>query len=110
MKDFLNCASDIAVDFAHLTLCFLLAASLFLLYQIGTVKGYYQDEISKVAWNVFWMVIGGVVTCVSLGGNYLRWKMYENSILRSGRKKKSKISSRREEEFERRRSMAITSK
>lgn len=73
-------------------ICFLVGASLYVVFQIEVIDQYYVDESAKVAWNVFWSVLGGGIPVISFGGNYIRWKVYEHWILRSGTKTKSSRS------------------
>ena len=61
-------------------------ASLFVVQQIDRIDSFYQDENARLAWIVFWSVIGGAVPVVAFGGNLLRWKMYQRWILYAGKK------------------------
>jgi hypothetical protein len=67
---------------------FLVLASLFVVHQINVVDDVYADEDGKSAWMAFWVIGCGVTPGVACGGNWMRWKMYERWILRSGSKSK----------------------
>jgi len=77
---------------ASFWICFLFFASLYVCIQVGNVEEYYVDENARMAWIVFWSVIGGAVPLISFGGNFIRWKVYERWILESGSKSKVKKS------------------
>mmetsp|Transcript_32001 Transcript_32001/g.76443 ORF Transcript_32001/g.76443 Transcript_32001/m.76443 type:complete len:328 (+) Transcript_32001:213-1196(+) len=64
-------------------------ASLFVVQQIDRIDSFYQDENARLAWIIFWSVIGGVVPVVAFGGNFLRWKMYQRWVLHAGKKSKN---------------------
>mmetsp|Transcript_24309 Transcript_24309/g.34816 ORF Transcript_24309/g.34816 Transcript_24309/m.34816 type:complete len:358 (+) Transcript_24309:65-1138(+) len=66
-------------------LMFLLSASVFVCLQIGEISDVYEDESSYWAWTIFAIVMGGVTPVVAIGGNLIRWKMYERWILKSGK-------------------------
>ena len=76
-------------------ICFLLGASLFLCFQIDRIDEFYEDEDGEAAWTVFYCMVGGVVPLVALGGNFIRWKIYEHWMLKRGRK--SRKGSRRDD-------------
>ncbi len=67
---------------------FLVLASLFVVRQISQVDEYYADEDANSAWMAFWIIGCGVTPGVACGGNWIRWKMYERWILKSGSKSK----------------------
>lgn len=67
---------------------FLVLASLFVVHQINVVDDVYADEDGKSAWMAFWVIGCSVTPGVACGGNWMRWKMYERWILRSGSKSK----------------------
>ncbi|KAL7500833.1 hypothetical protein ACHAWT_008750 [Skeletonema menzelii] len=67
-------------------LAFLLGASIFVCLQINEITDVYQDESAYWAWTIFITVMAGVTPVVAVGGNLLRWKMYERWILKSGKK------------------------
>ena len=69
---------------------FLILASLFVIRQITEVDKYYADEDAYSAWMAFWIIGCGVTPGVACGGNWIRWKMYERWILKSGSKSKGK--------------------
>ena len=75
-------------------LAFLLLASVFVCLQINEISGVYDDESSYWAWTTFTIVMAGVTPVVAIGGNLIRWKMYERWILKSGKTGKSDGSSR----------------
>eukprot|EP00970_Alexandrium_tamarense_P014042 scaffold3848_cov198-Alexandrium_tamarense.AAC.13 len=54
--------------------------------QIGVVDEYYNDESAEWAWLVFWVGGCGIVPLLAFGGNWIRWKLYQRWILRSGKK------------------------
>jgi len=66
-------------------LAFLLFASVFVCLQIDEISDVYQDESSYWAWTIFIIVMAGVTPVVAIGGNLIRWKIYERWILRSGK-------------------------
>lgn len=68
---------------------FLLFSSIFVCLQIEDIEDIYQDESSKWAWFVLMVTMAGVTPIVAIGGNLLRFKMYERFILKSGKKGKS---------------------
>lgn len=77
---------------------FLLLASLYVTVQIAVVEDYYDDEDGRWAWTVFWSGAGGGIA-VAIGGNFLRWKVYEHWMLAGGTTKrpaKKKMSRRRD--------------
>ena len=65
---------------------FLFFASLYVCFQIGVVDEYYNDESAEWAWLVFWVGGCGIVPLLAFGGNWIRWKLYQRWILRSGKK------------------------
>jgi hypothetical protein len=67
-------------------LAFLLFASVFVCLQIDEIADVYQDENSYWAWFIFILVMAGVTPVVAIGGNLIRWKIYERWILNSGKK------------------------
>jgi len=69
-------------------LAFLLLASVFVCHQIDVISDVYQDESSYWAWCIFTIVMAGVTPVVAIGGNLIRWKIYERWILKSGSKGK----------------------
>lgn len=75
---------------ASLWVCFLLLACLYVIYRIEEVDDAYEDENAKTAWWAFWYVVGAVVPAVAIGGNWIRWKIYERWMLHNGSKNKSK--------------------
>ena len=70
--------------------CFLILACLYVVDRIDQVDDAYDDEDAKTAWWAFWYVIGAVVPAVAIGGNWIRWKIYERWMLHNGSKNKSK--------------------
>lgn len=68
---------------------FLLFSSIFVCLQIEDIEDIYQDESSKWAWFVLMVTMAGVTPIVAIGGNLLRFKMYERFILKSGKRGKS---------------------
>eukprot|EP01082_Thalassiosira_pseudonana_P010156 g9005.t1 g9005 contig34:618838-619826(-) len=69
-----------------LWISFLFFASLYVCFQIGVVDEYYNDESAEWAWLVFWVGGCGIVPLLAFGGNWIRWKLYQRWILRSGKK------------------------
>ena len=62
--------------------------------QVNIVEDYYYDENSKWCWKTFGITVGVAVPLVAGGGNWLRWKMYEWWILKSGTKVKKEDEKR----------------
>jgi len=62
---------------------FLFSASLYTCFQMENIEDYYVDESATWAW-IFFAAGCVIVPCISFGGNYIRWKLYERWILNSG--------------------------
>ena len=69
-------------------LAFLLFASVFVCLQIQEISDVYPDESSYWAWTIFTAFMAGVTPVVAIGGNLIRWKIYERWILKSGEKRR----------------------
>ena len=68
------------------------------LYNYHDYDLYYDDESARVAWIVYWSVLGGGIPVIAFGGNYIRWKIYERWMLQSGTKKRGKKSKKEKEQ------------
>ena len=79
-------------------IAFLVGASAYVATQIEVVDEYYDDESARVAWIVYWSVLGGGIPVIAFGGNYIRWKIYERWMLQSGTKKRGKKSKKEKEQ------------
>jgi hypothetical protein len=77
--------------------CFLVFASYYVVTRIELIDDVYEDEDAIVAWRVFKVVLGGIVPGVAIGGTWIRWKIYERWMLRSGTREKSKLDTTKDD-------------